>query len=200
MSNFHVGLTPRRSPGFSQGGESFLFVGSILVAWCGFLFFYRAVRAAISNGGLACDHWPGFARRPLACADALWRAVPDEAARGIRRHRHRKLAVRPRDRSRQPACRRRIAATLTVLFAFTTLRRSHGANRAFVAAMLLPMSLLWLDKAPSAEIDMLQLAWVASAFFCFLRAVETRTKRAGEPPRPTHLVGGIASCVWPAGF
>jgi 4-amino-4-deoxy-L-arabinose transferase-like glycosyltransferase len=67
-----------------------------------------------------------------------------------------------------------IAASLTVLFAFSTLRRFVAPNRAFAAALLLPVSFLWLDKAPSAEIDILQLAWVSAALFSFLRAYAAR--------------------------
>jgi 4-amino-4-deoxy-L-arabinose transferase-like glycosyltransferase len=69
-----------------------------------------------------------------------------------------------------------IAASFTVLFAFGILRHYLGEGRAFAAAMLLPASLLWLDKAPSAEIDMLQLAWVAAAILSFLRAVEAEDR------------------------
>src|SRR5262249_23141958 len=41
-----------------------------------------------------------------------------------------------------------------------------------VAATILPLSVMWLDKAPSAEIDMLQVFWIAAAILFFLRAVE----------------------------
>jgi 4-amino-4-deoxy-L-arabinose transferase-like glycosyltransferase len=67
-----------------------------------------------------------------------------------------------------------VAATLTVFFAFSTLRRYVGEPRAFVAALLLPVSFLWLEKTPSAEIDMLQVAWVTASLFSFLRAFEAR--------------------------
>jgi 4-amino-4-deoxy-L-arabinose transferase-like glycosyltransferase len=67
-----------------------------------------------------------------------------------------------------------VAATLTVLFAFGTLRRFLGEGRAFAAAMLLPVSVLWLDKVPSAEIDMLQLASVSAALLSFLRAFDAK--------------------------
>jgi 4-amino-4-deoxy-L-arabinose transferase-like glycosyltransferase len=75
-----------------------------------------------------------------------------------------------------------VAATITVLFGFSTLRRFLGERRAFAAAILMPMSWLWLDKVPSAEIDILQLAWVAAALFCFLRcyeATEAGRRRVG---------------------
>lgn len=67
-----------------------------------------------------------------------------------------------------------VGATITVLLAFATLRPVLGPDRAFTASLLLPVSLLWLDKVPSAEIDILQLAWVSGALFLFLRAVEAR--------------------------
>src|SRR5262245_11893308 len=67
-----------------------------------------------------------------------------------------------------------IAATITVLFAFGTLRRFIADRRAFVVTLLLPVSFLWLDKVPSAEIDMLQLAWVSAAMFWFLRAYQAK--------------------------
>jgi 4-amino-4-deoxy-L-arabinose transferase-like glycosyltransferase len=77
-----------------------------------------------------------------------------------------------------------IVATLTVLFAFGTLRRFLGERRAFAAAVLLPVSLLWLDKVPSAEIDLLQLAWVSAALLSFLRAFAAKEAR-----RPNAALG-----------
>jgi 4-amino-4-deoxy-L-arabinose transferase-like glycosyltransferase len=74
-----------------------------------------------------------------------------------------------------------VAATLTVLFAFATLRRFLGEGRALAAAMLMPVSMLWLDKAPSAEIDILQLAWVSAALFSFLRAYEAKESACRLP-------------------
>lgn len=76
-----------------------------------------------------------------------------------------------------------VAATATVLFGFSTVRRFLGEPRAFAAATLMPMSWLWLDKVPSAEIDILQLAWVTAALLCFLRAylaTEDGHRRAGR--------------------
>jgi 4-amino-4-deoxy-L-arabinose transferase-like glycosyltransferase len=70
-----------------------------------------------------------------------------------------------------------IAATITVLCFFGTLRRVVSTREAFCAAMLLPVSVLWLDKAPSAEIDMVQLAWVSAALLAFYRALEADENR-----------------------
>jgi 4-amino-4-deoxy-L-arabinose transferase-like glycosyltransferase len=75
-----------------------------------------------------------------------------------------------------------LAATLTVLFTFSTLRRFVDERQAFATAVLLPVSLLWLDKVPSAEIDILQLVWVSAALLGFLRAYaadEAADRRAG---------------------
>jgi 4-amino-4-deoxy-L-arabinose transferase-like glycosyltransferase len=88
-----------------------------------------------------------------------------------------------------------LAAALTVLFAFATLRRFLGESRAFVAALLLPISLLWLDKVPSAEIDILQLAWVSAALLSFLGAV--MAKVAGRDS--TSLAWWLAALLCVAG-
>jgi 4-amino-4-deoxy-L-arabinose transferase-like glycosyltransferase len=83
-----------------------------------------------------------------------------------------------------------VAATLTVLLWFWFMRRQLGTRAGLVAAAVLPVSLMWLDKATSAEIDMLQLAWVSAAIVCFLRALEAaevRPTRFCEPP----LNGGV---------
>src|SRR5439155_12164522 len=42
---------------------------------------------------------------------------------------------------------------------------------------LLPVSLMWLDKATAAEIDMLQVFWVTAAIVCFLWALEAEEDR-----------------------
>ena len=64
------------------------------------------------------------------------------------------------------------AATLVVFLMYSSFRRAVGRLGGLVAAAVTPASMMWLDRAPSAEIDMLQLAWVAGAWLCFLRAVE----------------------------
>ena len=64
------------------------------------------------------------------------------------------------------------AATLVVFFMYGAFRRCVGRLGGLIAAAATPASMMWLDRAPSAEIDMLQLAWVAGALLCLLRAVE----------------------------
>jgi len=62
-----------------------------------------------------------------------------------------------------------LAATLTVLLMWRLLRDVLGERSAFLASLLLPCSVLWLDKAPSAEIDMNLVGWVTAALFQFHR-------------------------------
>jgi 4-amino-4-deoxy-L-arabinose transferase-like glycosyltransferase len=65
-----------------------------------------------------------------------------------------------------------LAATATVFLFYGVLARRLGRRAGLLAATLLPASILWLQRVPSAEIDLPQLAWVAAALMCFLRAVE----------------------------
>jgi 4-amino-4-deoxy-L-arabinose transferase-like glycosyltransferase len=81
-----------------------------------------------------------------------------------------------------------VAATITVLFAFSTLRRFIGEGRSFASALLMPMSWLWLDKVPSAEIDILQLAWVSLGLLAFLRAYESAESLRSRSARVWWLV------------
>ena len=76
-----------------------------------------------------------------------------------------------------------IAATLTVFLFYWYFARQLGRAAGLVAGMILPLSVMWLDKAPSAEIDMLQVFWVAAAIIFFLRALEEQdkeTRRQGD--------------------
>jgi 4-amino-4-deoxy-L-arabinose transferase-like glycosyltransferase len=66
-----------------------------------------------------------------------------------------------------------VLAGAVVLLAWgLTFRRLCGSPYGFMQAAILPCSWLWLDRVPSAEIDLVQLAWVSGALLCLLRAVE----------------------------
>lgn len=65
-----------------------------------------------------------------------------------------------------------LAATATVLLFYAVFARRLGRQAGLLAAAMLPASVLWLQRVPSAEIDLLQLAWVAASLLCFLRALE----------------------------
>jgi 4-amino-4-deoxy-L-arabinose transferase-like glycosyltransferase len=64
-----------------------------------------------------------------------------------------------------------LAASLTVLLMYFYFRSQVGPLGGLVAAVLMPFSFMWLDKATAAEIDMMQVAWVTAAVLCFLRAL-----------------------------
>jgi 4-amino-4-deoxy-L-arabinose transferase-like glycosyltransferase len=74
-----------------------------------------------------------------------------------------------------------VAATVAVFLVYFHFRRAVGPRGGLVAGCLLPASFMWLVQAPSAEIDMLQLAWVTGAIVCFLRALEAN--ETGGPRR-----------------
>jgi 4-amino-4-deoxy-L-arabinose transferase-like glycosyltransferase len=65
-----------------------------------------------------------------------------------------------------------VAASVTVFLFYGSFARLLGRRGGLLAATLLPLSVLWLDRVPTAEIDLLQVAWVAAAILCFVRALE----------------------------
>jgi len=71
-----------------------------------------------------------------------------------------------------------LAATGTVFLFYAVFARRLGGRAGLVVAAVLPASVLWLNRVPSAEIDLVQLAWVAAALLCFLRALEVTETRA----------------------
>jgi 4-amino-4-deoxy-L-arabinose transferase-like glycosyltransferase len=82
-----------------------------------------------------------------------------------------------------------LTASFTLFLVYWYFGRQLGRTGGLVAALLLPVSLMWLDKATSAEIDMMQVFWVTAAVLFFLRALEV-DERKGEKahgPRPVGL-------------
>jgi 4-amino-4-deoxy-L-arabinose transferase-like glycosyltransferase len=65
-----------------------------------------------------------------------------------------------------------LAASLTVFLFYWYFGRQLGRRSGLVAALILPMSFLWLDKSSTAEIDMLQTFWVSASILFFLRGLE----------------------------
>src|SRR5687767_3113162 len=71
-----------------------------------------------------------------------------------------------------------LAATTVVFLFYRHFTRELGRAAGVLVALILPLSIFWLERAPSAEIDMVQVAWVAAAILFFLRA----TPFSREPP------------------
>ena len=71
-----------------------------------------------------------------------------------------------------------LAGFVCVGAVYGLFRRVLGERAAVLAAVLLPCSLLWLDKVPSAEIDMTLVGWVAAAIVLLHRALEAEGRAA----------------------
>lgn len=65
-----------------------------------------------------------------------------------------------------------VAGLLAVLIVYGTMRRYYGSRIGFLAALALPVSFMWLEKASSSEIDTMLVMWVLAAWACFLRLME----------------------------
>jgi 4-amino-4-deoxy-L-arabinose transferase-like glycosyltransferase len=64
-----------------------------------------------------------------------------------------------------------LAATATVILTYWFFARQLGRRAGLLAAAIMPMSAFWLERSISAEIDMLQVAWVTASILLFLRAM-----------------------------
>lgn len=157
----------------------------LLGGWCAAIFFYgmhggelwrtEGLRAIIAQEMLSSGDWivprlygePLFTKPPgmyLAVVLCSW-----------------PLGVVTEWSARLPSA---LAGTCTVFMFFAFFRRYLGRLGGLAAALILPMSGMWLEKAPAAEIDMLQVAWVTASLLCFFRALEEEEKN-----RP-------AACWW----
>lgn len=73
-----------------------------------------------------------------------------------------------------------LSATAVVFMFYGFFRRQLGRRQALIVALVTPLSLMWLDKATAAEIDMMQVAWVTGAILSFLRALEISEDEGGS--------------------
>jgi 4-amino-4-deoxy-L-arabinose transferase-like glycosyltransferase len=80
-----------------------------------------------------------------------------------------------------------LAALATTVLFFWYFRRQFGTRFGIVAALVLPTSFIWLDKAAAAEIDMLHVAWITAALLFFLRALESDEALPGQRSWPWWL-------------
>jgi 4-amino-4-deoxy-L-arabinose transferase-like glycosyltransferase len=146
---------------------------ALLLALCGFLFFYgltagelyrtESLRAIIAAEFLRSGNWvvptlygePLFTKPPgmyaaIALVSLPFGGVSEWTAR-------------------LPSA---LSATAAVFLVYWYFGRQLGRRGGLVAAVILPTSFMWLDKATAAEIDMMQAAWVTAAVVFFLRALE----------------------------
>src|SRR5207245_2965624 len=73
-----------------------------------------------------------------------------------------------------------LAATCTIFLFYWYFSRQLGRRGGLLAALILPMSFMWLDKVPAAEIDMLQVFWISASILFFLRALEASEDRGSR--------------------
>jgi 4-amino-4-deoxy-L-arabinose transferase-like glycosyltransferase len=92
-----------------------------------------------------------------------------------------------------------LAGTAVVFLFYWYFARQLGRLGGLVAGLLVPVGFMWLDKASSAEIDTLQVAWVSASVLFLLRALEEDrvTGRRGdgvkeEAPRATVMTARVA--------
>jgi 4-amino-4-deoxy-L-arabinose transferase-like glycosyltransferase len=153
----------------------------VLTLWCGGLFFYglsagefwrtESLRAIIAAEFLRSGNWlvptlygePLFTKPPgmyAAIALVSWPfgGVSEWTAR-------------------LPSA---LAASAVVFLFYWYFARQLGRLGGLVAGLLAPVGFMWLDKATSAEIDTLQVAWVTASVLFLLRALESSEWRVAS--------------------
>jgi 4-amino-4-deoxy-L-arabinose transferase-like glycosyltransferase len=153
----------------------------LLSGWCGLLFFYglgqgdlhktEGLRVLVSAECLRRGSWivPTLYGEPLLTKPpGMYAAIA--------------LASWPAGRVSETTARlpSALAASATVFLFYWTFARLLGRRAGLAAGCLLPATVLWLNRAPSAEIDMLQLAWVSASLLCWLRALEVTERSSGR--------------------
>jgi 4-amino-4-deoxy-L-arabinose transferase-like glycosyltransferase len=180
--------------------EQSLWLGRVfLIAWCLLLFFYglgstqffktESLRAIVAREFLRTGNWIV----PTLYGEALFTKPPGMYAAIA-------LCSLPFGEVTEFSARlpSAVAATITVLMLFGYCSRLFGRRTGFLAAVIVPMSPIWLDKATAAEIDMMQVMWVTGSILCLLRALEKVEKNAGRTQDPSVALGwwvGALLCV-----
>lgn len=170
----------RRSP-LAWLASSSLAAVALLLAVCLALFFYgmsgielwrtEGLRAVIAQEMLRSGNWIV----PRLYGEPLFTKPPGMYVAIV-------LASLPFGRVTEFSARlpSALAATGAVLLFYWYFRRQLGRTAGLAAALILPMSPMWLDKAPSAEIDALQMFWVLASILCWLRATEDEARGPGS--------------------
>jgi len=70
-----------------------------------------------------------------------------------------------------------LAGFALVCLAAWVMGSRFGPEAGWAAALLMPCSVLWLDRVPSAEIDLVQTAWVAGSLLAMLHALDAQRYR-----------------------
>jgi 4-amino-4-deoxy-L-arabinose transferase-like glycosyltransferase len=160
----------------------------LLLPWCGFLFLYglgagdlyrtEGLRAIVAQEFLNSGNWvvPTLYGEPLLTKPPGMYAAIAAVSRPLG-------GVSDRS-ARLPSA---LAATATVFLFFWYFRRLFGTRGGLVAGFIVPASVMWLDKATAAEIDMLQAFLVSASVLFFLRALEERESAEARGLQPVGL-------------
>jgi 4-amino-4-deoxy-L-arabinose transferase-like glycosyltransferase len=70
-----------------------------------------------------------------------------------------------------------LAGAVLIGLAGWVMRERFGRETGIAAMVLMPCSVLWLDRVPSAEIDLVQTAWVTGSLLALLQAIEGQRYR-----------------------
>jgi 4-amino-4-deoxy-L-arabinose transferase-like glycosyltransferase len=150
-----------------------ILTGSALVGLCSLLFFYglgtselyrtENLRALVADEFLRSGNWivPKLYGEPLLTKPPIMYAAIALASWPLGH-------VTPWS-ARLPSA---FAATITLLLIYRFFAKRVGWSAGLIAVAITPTSLMWLDKATAAEMDMMQVAWVAGSILCLARALE----------------------------
>jgi 4-amino-4-deoxy-L-arabinose transferase-like glycosyltransferase len=157
---------------------------ALLIGYCGILFFYgintgcfyrtEGLRALVAVESLRS----GNCLVPTLYGEPLLTKPPGHYAAIA-------LASLPAGRVTEWSARlpSALAACAIVVLFYSWFTRELGRRAGFVAALIVPASVAWFERVPSAEIDMAHLAWVVAALNCGYRAVVSHEDAEGVNSR-----------------
>ena len=173
--------TSAKARPWSDIAASVWFYPVVLLGLCGLLFFYginvgefyrtESLRAILAEGFYRSGNWvvpklygeAFFTKPPLMYAIIALVSTPFGGVNEIT--------------ARIPSA---MSATVTVFLFYWYFGRMFGRTGGFLAALIVPLSPMWLEKASAAELDMMQVMWTAGAILFFLRAYEVDSGPSSE--------------------
>jgi 4-amino-4-deoxy-L-arabinose transferase-like glycosyltransferase len=169
---------------------------ALLFLYCGILFFagintgcfYRTegLRALVAAESLRTGNW----LVPTLYGEPLLTKPPGHYAAIA-------LASLPTGRVTEWSARlpSSVAACAIVLLFYSWFARELGRRAGFIAALIVPASVAWFERVPSAEIDMVHLAWVVAALYCGYRATASHEPAARPTGSPWWLAALLCTAL-----
>jgi 4-amino-4-deoxy-L-arabinose transferase-like glycosyltransferase len=144
---------------------------ALLAGYCGILFFFgintgcfyrtEGLRALVAAESLRSGNWIV----PTLYGEPLLTKPPGHYAAIA-------LCSLPAGRVTEWSARlpSALAGCAVVCLFYSWFARELGRRAGFIAALIVPCSVAWFERVPSAEIDLVHLAWVVAALYCGYRA------------------------------